>query len=182
MGQLSIVPSGLTFGNVDIGSSTAQSSTITATGGSVTISSGSSNNSEFSISSIAFPLTLNAGQSTDFKVVFSPTKAGSASGAIQLQSNASGAGASQSVDGTGIAPQYSVTLSWNPSTSPVAGYNIYRGTAVGSYSKLNGALDSSTSYTDSTVVSGTTYYYSATSVTSSGQESGYSSPLKVSIP
>jgi fibronectin type 3 domain-containing protein len=59
---------------------------------------------------------------------------------------------------------------------------VYRGTSVGAYSKLNGSLDSTTSYTDNTVVSGTTYYYAATSVSSNGQESSYSAPLKVTIP
>jgi Abnormal spindle-like microcephaly-assoc'd, ASPM-SPD-2-Hydin len=181
-GQLSIVPSGLTFGSVDIGSSAAQSSTLTATGGSVTISSASSSNSEFSISAISFPVTLTAGQSADFKVVFSPANAGAASGTVTLNSNASNPSASESVSGTGTAAQYSVTLSWNRSTSSVAGYNVYRGTTAGTYSRLNSAVDSSTSYTDNSVVSGTTYYYAATSVSTNGQESGYSSPIKVSIP
>jgi Abnormal spindle-like microcephaly-assoc'd, ASPM-SPD-2-Hydin len=182
VGQLSLSPSGLTFGNVDVGSTAAQSSTVTASGGSVTISSGSSNNSEFSISAVSFPLTLAAGQSADFKVVFSPTKTGAAAGTVTLQSNASNSSDSQSVTGTGATAQYSVSLSWNPSTSSVAGYNVYRGTAVGAYSKLNSNLDSTTSYTDNSVVSGTTYYYAATAVSANGQESGYSSPLKVSIP
>jgi hypothetical protein len=182
VGQLSLSPSGLTFGNVDLGSSSAQSAAVTATGGSVTISSGSSSNSEFSISAISFPLTLTEGQTVDFKVVFSPTTTGAASGTVVLQSNASNSSASQSVSGTGATAQYSVTLSWNPSTSSVSGYNVYRGTSVGAYSKLNPTLDSATSYTDNSVVSGTTYYYAATAVSSNGQESGYSSPLKVSVP
>jgi fibronectin type 3 domain-containing protein len=75
-----------------------------------------------------------------------------------------------------------VTLSWTASTSPVSGYNVYRGTTSGVYTKINSALDPSTSYTDNTVASGTTYYYAATAVNSSGQESGYSSPIQVSVP
>ena len=38
------------------------------------------------------------------------------------------------------------------------------------------AVDSNTAYTDGTVVSGQTYYYAATSVNSSGQESTLSTP------
>jgi fibronectin type 3 domain-containing protein len=75
-----------------------------------------------------------------------------------------------------------VTLSWSASTSSVTGYNIYRGTAPGSYTKLNPSVDASTTYTDNTVVPGTTYYYAATSVSTSGQESGFSSPLQVAVP
>jgi fibronectin type 3 domain-containing protein len=64
----------------------------------------------------------------------------------------------------------------------VVGYNVYRGTTVGVYSKINSALDPSTAYTDNTVVAGTTYYYAATAVNSSGEESSYSSPIQVVIP
>ncbi len=49
VGQLSITPTALSFGNVDVGSATTQPSSITATGGSVTISSASSSNSQYSI-------------------------------------------------------------------------------------------------------------------------------------
>jgi fibronectin type 3 domain-containing protein len=69
-----------------------------------------------------------------------------------------------------------VSIWWNPS-SDVAGYNVYRSTSSsGSYSKINSALDANTAYTDSTVTSGNTYYYAATSVNSSGQESSLSTP------
>jgi Abnormal spindle-like microcephaly-assoc'd, ASPM-SPD-2-Hydin len=181
-GNLTISPSSLSFGNIDIGSTSAQTSTLTATGGSVTVSSASSNNSEFSISGTSFPLTIPAGQSTEIKVVFSPTKTGAASGSLTLSSNASNSTGGEAVSGTGVSPVYSVALSWNASTSSVAGYNVYRGTTAGAYSRINSSLDATTSYTDNTVVSGTTYYYAATAVSSTGQESGYSSPLKVAIP
>jgi len=59
---------------------------------------------------------------------------------------------------------------------------VYRGTTSGVYTKINSSLDPGTSYTDSTVASGTTYYYAATSVNSSGQESTYSSPIQVAVP
>jgi hypothetical protein len=181
-GKLNITPSSLGFGNVDIGGTSAQSSTLTAIGGSVTVSSASSSNSEFSIPGSSFPLTIPAGQSAEVQVVFSPTKAGGASGSLTLSSNASNSPAGESVSGTGVAAQYSVALSWNASTSPVAGYNVYRGMTVGSYTKINSSLDATTSYTDNGVVSGATYYYAATAVSANGQESSYSSPLKVAIP
>lgn len=181
-GQLTLAPSQLNFGSVDVGSSSAQTSTLSASGGTVIVSSASSNNSEFTISGITFPLTLASGQSAEFKAIFAPTKSGATSGTVSLTSNASNSSATQAVSGTGVTAQYSVSLSWNPSTSSVSGYNVYRGTSPGVYSKLNTALDGTTSYTDSTVASGATYYYAATAVSTSGQESSYSAPLKVSIP
>ena len=181
-GNLSITPSSLSFGDVNIGSSSAQTSTLTATGGSVTVSSASSSSSEFAVSGISFPLTIASGQSVEAKVVFSPTQTGTASGTLTVRSNASNSASAESVNGTGVSPQYTVALSWNGSTSPVSGYNVYRGTTAGVYSRLNSSLDATTSYTDITVVSGMTYYYAATAVSSSGQESGYSPALKVVIP
>lgn len=181
-GKLTITPSSLSFGDVNIGSSSALSSNLTATGGSVTVSSASSSNSEFAVSGISFPLTIASGNSAEAKIVFSPTKTGAVSGSFTITGNASNSSVSESVNGTGVSPQYSVALSWNPSTSSVAGYNIYRGTSAGAYSRINSTLDATTAYTDNTVVSGTTYYYAATAVSPSGQESGYSSPLKVVVP
>ena len=115
--------------------------------------------------------------------MFSPSKSGAFSASLTFASNASDPQVSQSLSGTGITPQYSVNLSWSASnSSSVAGYNVYRGTAVGSYSKINSTLDETTAYTDSTVVSGVTYYYAATTVNTGGQESGYSTPLQVAVP
>lgn len=181
VGQLSISPATLTFGNVNVGSSGAQSATVSASGGNVTVSSASSNNSQFAISGASFPLTLALGQSTEFKVVFSPTQSGAATAEVTVTSNASDATATVSATGSGVEPKYSVSLSWNASSSSVVGYNVYRGTAKGSYAKVNPSLDRNTTYTDTTVSSGT-YYYAATAVNSSGQESGYSSPIEVVIP
>ncbi len=181
-GQLTISPSSLAFGNVDLGNTSTLPSTISATGGSVTVSSASSSSAQFAISGISFPLTLNTGQSAQYNVVFSPSTAGSVNATVTLSSNASNSKATQSLSGTGVAPQYTVNLSWNPSTSLVTGYNVYRGTTSGVYTKINSSLDPGTSYADTTVVAGATYYYAATAVNSSGQESTYSTPIQVAIP
>src|SRR5579872_137560 len=181
-GVLTITPTALNFGSVEEGSSATLSSTMSATAGSVTVSSASSNNSQFGISGVSFPLTIAAGQSIPFSVVFSPAATGAISGTLTFTSNASDAQTTESLTGTGTAPTYSVALSWTPSTSPVTGYNVYRGLKVGAYSKINTSLDPGTTYTDNTVVAGVTYYYAATAVNSSGQESSYSSPIEVAIP
>jgi fibronectin type 3 domain-containing protein len=78
---------------------------------------------------------------------------------------------------------HSVALSWNSSTSSVAGYNIYRGTQpTGAFTKLNSLIDTATLYTDINVVSGNKYYYAATSDDSNGVESQYSNIAQASIP
>lgn len=181
-GQLTVSPGTLSFGNVTLGSNATQASTLSATGAAVTVSSAAMSNSQFSLSGASFPVTLNAGQSAEIYIVFTPTTSGTDSGTLTLNSNASTTKTTESLTGAGVAPQYSVSLSWNASTSSVAGYNIYRGTSPGSYTKINTTVDPNTAYTDGNVTSGMTYYYAATAVTSSGQESTYSTPIQVSIP
>jgi fibronectin type 3 domain-containing protein len=76
-----------------------------------------------------------------------------------------------------------VALSWNASTSTVAGYNVYRGTVSGGpYAKINSSLVAVLDYTDSTVQSSTTYFYVTTAVDSSGNESGFSNEVSATIP
>lgn len=181
-GQLTVSPATLSFGNVDVGSNTTQACTVSASGAAVTLNSAGMSNAQFSLSGASFPMTLSAGQTAQLFVIFSPTASGTASGTLTLNSSASNAVVSEPLSGVGVTPQHTVTLSWSASTSSVAGYNIYRGTSPGSYTKINSTLDANTSYTDSTVVSGVTYYYAATAVTSGGQESTYSTPIQVPIP
>ena len=78
---------------------------------------------------------------------------------------------------------HSVALSWVASTSTVSGYNVYRGTANGGpYTLVNTSLVAGLSFTDSTVQNGLTYYYVATAVDASGNESADSSPAQAIIP
>jgi len=83
---------------------------------------------------------------------------------------------------TGAA--HSVSLSWTASTSSnVTGYNVYRGTqSSGPYTKVNSSRVAGTTYTDSTVQAGQTYYYVATAVDSSNNESVYSNQAPAVIP
>jgi fibronectin type 3 domain-containing protein len=84
--------------------------------------------------------------------------------------------------GTAAATQHTVDLSWNASADAVS-YNIYRGTVSGGpYTMINTSPDSATAYTDSTVVSGQTYYYVATAVNSESEEGGYSNQATAVIP
>ncbi|MGB8905288.1 MAG: choice-of-anchor D domain-containing protein, partial [Candidatus Sulfotelmatobacter sp.] len=175
-GQLTVTPAALNFGSVPDGTTATQSISLSATGSSVTISSSASSSSQFVLDGTTLPLTVIPGQSVSLNVAFTPQSSGTVSGSLSFASNASNSGTPESLTGVGTATQYSVNLSWNPS-SDVMGYNVYRSTAAnGKYSKINSSVNPNTAYTDSTVVSGQTYYYAATSVNSSGQESSLSTP------
>jgi len=181
-GQLADSPATMNFGNVTVGQTASQTGTLTASGTSVTISSASSSNSELAVSGISFPLTLAAGQSVSYTVTFTPQGSGSVSATASFVSNASNSPTVESLLGAGVAAPV-VTLSWNASSSPVAGYNVYRGgVSGGSYSKINSGVDPATTYSDSTVASGQTYYYVTTAVDSSGMESSYSNQVQAIIP
>jgi hypothetical protein len=175
-GTLSISPTSLNYGNVAVGTTDTLPVTISATGASVTVSSASSSSSLFALSGASFPLTIAAGKSVSMNVVFTPKSSGSVSGSLSFTSNASDSVATESLTGDGTVTPYSVNLWWNPS-SDVVGYNVYRSaSSSGSYARINSALDANTAYTDNSVVAGNTYYYAATSVNSSGQESSLSTP------
>jgi predicted phage tail protein len=185
LGQLAISPTTLSFGSVSVGSSKASTATLTASGTSVTVSSITPSTAEFTVSGVTLPLTIAAGQSASFTVTFSPQASGTASASLSVASNASNSPTTQTLTGTGVVTtvQHSVDLSWVASTSTVSGYNIYRRALLtDSYTKLNSSLNPGTSYTDSTVQSGKTYYYSTTAVDASGKESAHSNEVPAVVP
>jgi hypothetical protein len=183
-GQLSVNPATANFGNVTVGATQNQAGSITASSASVTVSGVSSSNPEFTLTGLTLPMTLSAGQSAPFTLKFAPQASGTASATITFTSNATNPPVTESLTGTGTpAPQHSVSLSWTASTSTVVGYNVYRGTQSGGpYAVLNGAADASTSYTDSTVQAGQTYYYVVTAVDSGGNESVNSNQAQAVVP
>jgi len=181
-GQFSLSPASASFGNVTVGSTASRTGKLTATGASVTVTSAVSSSSEFVVSGISLPLTIAAGQSVPYSVAFTPQSSGTASATLSFASNSSTAAESLTGDGVSVV-QHSVSLYWNPSTSQVSGYNIYRGSTTGGpYAKLNSTPDANTAYTDGSVASAHTYYYVTTAVNSSGQESTYSNQVQVSVP
>ncbi len=183
-GQLTLAPTTATFGNVTVGVTQTQAATLTASGGAVSISATSSTNPEFGVSGLTLPLNLAAGQSASFSMTFKPQASGAASGTITLTTNATNAPVAASLTGTGVAaPQHSVTLAWTASTSTVVGYNVYRGTQSGGpYTVITSAVDAGTTYTDTTVQAGQTYYYVVTAVDASGNESVDSNQAQAVIP
>ena len=68
----------------------------------------------------------------------------------------------------------SVTVSWSvPASnggSPITGYDVYRGTSAGGESATPVATNvAGTSFTDTGVVNGTTYYYTVAAVNAAGR-------------
>jgi hypothetical protein len=181
-GQLSMSPSSMSFGNVNVGATASQSGSLTAAGGSVTVTSDGSSSSEFSVSGISLPMTVAAGQTVPYTVAFTPQSSGTATATLAFATNTSTV--SESVTGSGMSVvQHSVSLSWQPSTSQVTGYNVYRsGAAAGPFARINPAPNAGTAYVDGTVAASQTYYYVTTAVNSSGQESAYSNEVQVAVP
>jgi len=182
---LSASPASLSFGNVTLGtSSAAQTVTLTNTGNAnVSVSQTNVSGAGFSVTGFTPPLTLAPGQSTTFGVIFDPTTSGGLNGSVAVVSNASNSPAI-SLSGTGVQTvSHSATLSWTGSTSSVMGYYIYRGIQTGGpYAKLNATPVSLTTYTDSSVQAGQTYFYVATAVDSNNVESSYSNETSATIP
>ncbi len=183
-GQLAVSPSTVNFGSVTVGTPQNQAGTLTATNSSVTVTSFGVSTSQFSVSGLSLPVTIAAGSSVGFQLTFAPQTSGSASANVTFASNAANSPLVEVVTGSGVMPQHSVNLGWNTSTSgDVVGYNIYRGTVSGGpYTRINSALDTAPSDTDTAVIGGQTYYYVVTAVDSTGVESGYSNQTQAVVP
>jgi hypothetical protein len=181
---LGISPTSLNFGNVGTATSSAtQNVTITDTGNSnVTIAQINLSGVSYSMTGGSAPVTLAPSQNLALTLQFSPTALGTVNESISIISNASGSPATVSLSGTGVI-QHSVALTWNASTSTVSGYNVYRSTVSGgSYTKINASPVAVLNYIDLTVQSGATYFYVATAIDSSGNESVNSIEVSAIVP
>ena len=179
VGQLGASPATLGVGNVIVGTSGSASGSLSASGANVTITAANTSNSAFSLGGISLPVTVAAGQSLPYTITFSPQTTGAESAMLTVTSDAATATTTEGLTGTGTAaPTHTVSLSWNPSSSPsVSGYNVYRAvyaSSCGSYVKINSLLNTTTAYADSSVADGGSYCYAATAVNTSNEESGFS--------
>ena len=183
--QLAVAPAALNFGNVAVGSSANLSGTLTAGASSITVSSAAWTGQGYSVSGITFPMTIAAGTGVPFTVTFTPQAAGTTPGSISFDSNASNSPANETFSGNGTQTsgiQHTVDLAWMASSSAVSGYNVYRGTVPGGpYAKVD-SMQPATSFADSTVQSGTSYYYVVTSVGTDAVESAYSTQVTAVVP
>ncbi|MGA8740930.1 MAG: fibronectin type III domain-containing protein [Terracidiphilus sp.] len=110
---------------------------------------------------------------------------------VTLTAAANGTSATDVLQLTGTSSsqsstQHQVDLSWDAPTAtsdPVVGYHVYRAASNStSYTLLTSSVDAQTSYTDTSVVSGTSYAYQVKSVDSKGVESAPSNTTSVTVP
>lgn len=81
---------------------------------------------------------------------------------------------------------HKVTLQWTQATQPanvtLTGNSVYRGTTTGGpYTLVFASSTPITTYTDTTVTGGTTYFYVVTAVAGT-QESAYSNEVSAAVP
>jgi hypothetical protein len=175
----------LSFGTITIGKSSVLSVTLTNAGNSsITVSKVTASGANYAASGVSAGLVLTPGQSATLEETFTPTAAASEAGSVAVASNASNSPAAISLSGAGTqTAAHSVSLNWTPSTSVVAGYDVFRSQASGGpYTKLDSSAVAADSYVDTTVQSGQTYYYVVASVTSAGVESADSTQASATIP
>jgi hypothetical protein len=176
-------PTSLSFSNIVVGTSATQNLAITVSGSaSVTFSQVTVSGAGFSATSPSLPLTLSPNQSMNLGVTFAPAATGSVSGSISVVSNATNSPLSVPLSGSAVAT-HSVNLSWTASTSTVVGYNVYRSSQSGGpYTILDSSLIANTTFTDTTVQAGQTYYYVTTAVDTNNVESVFSNQVSAAVP
>jgi hypothetical protein len=102
-GQLTFAPTSISFGNVQTGTSQTHAGAITNTGqSSITVTRVLVSGAGYSIRGVTEPLTLAAGKSASFSVIFAPTNAGGANGNIAVSTDNDTANITLS--GMGVAP------------------------------------------------------------------------------
>ncbi len=116
---LSVSTGSMTFGTLSLDNVATQTLTLTSTGTlPVTINSASLNGSGFSIPEGTFPMTLTPNQKAMVSIQFDPIKAGTATGQLTLNSNAS----------SGLAP---VTLSGMGTPVTLSAFYCSQGSLMG---------------------------------------------------
>jgi hypothetical protein len=123
--------------------------------------------------------SLTAGGQCTIAILFTPTASGSRSGSLSITDNAGGSPQSATLAGGGT---HDVILTWSGSGPD---YNVYRGTISHgeSTTPLNSSPISGTTYTDTNVQAGVTYYYVVTAASSNGTNlSGDSNEASATVP
>jgi hypothetical protein len=176
--------SSLSFGSVNVSSTGTKTVTLTNAGNAnVSISNVTVTGAGFNATGVN-GMILTPGQAATLTATFIPSTAGSVTGNVSVASNASNSPDSIALSGTGVAVvNHSVSLSWIASASSVVGYNTYSSTQQGGpYTKMTNAPVAATSYTDSAVQTGSTYFFVVTSVDASNVESAFSNEVSALVP
>lgn len=183
---LTMSSSSVSFGNVAENSEATQDVTLTSSGTvELEVQKVTVTGAGYSVSGQTH-LLLEPGQTATLAIQFDPTTAGTSTGTVALQVNTSSETASIAVNGTGTGPTSGVQLNWAAPTTtvdPPAGYNVYRAVnGSTTYQMLNSSLVPSTTYDDTTAVSGTSYNYYVVSVDDAGDASAPSNVFNVVVP
>lgn len=184
--SLSVSPASLSFGKDATGTHQTLTVALKNTGNaSVTISGISTSDPQLGTSGGVSGATLSAGQSASLNVIYSPTKTGTFTGHVSINSNATGSPSTIAATGSAFTAStaHAVALNWDASTSSnIAGYCVYRSTnSTNGFLKLTSNV-SGLAYIDDAVSSGSTYYYAVSAVSTSGVESARSVEAAVTIP
>jgi hypothetical protein len=183
--QFNANTSTINLGNVALGDTKTATVTFTnSTNSSITILNVSVSGAGFNASGIPSGTILNPGQTATLSIMFTPASTGAQNGSITVTSNSQNPSITVGLQATGVpAGDHLAALSWNSVGAPAVGYFIYRGTnSGGPYTRLNAAAGANTTYTDSAVAAGQTYYYVVTAVDPSSVESSYSNEVAGTIP
>jgi hypothetical protein len=99
-----ISPAALNFGNLPVGQSSTQAVQLTNSGNvNVVVNLATISGSGFTLSGLALPATLTAGQTLSFNVQFAPTTGGGVAGSIVFTDNAPGSPQILLLSGAGVA-------------------------------------------------------------------------------
>ena len=183
--QFNASTSTINLGNVALGDTkTATVSFTNSTASAITIMNISVSGPGFNASGIPTGTILNSGETATLSITFTPASTGTQSGSITVTSNSSNPTVTVGLQATGVpAGNHLAALSWVSGGGSPVGYFIYRGiTSGGPYTRLNAAVDGTTSYTDSAVSAGQSFYYVVTAVGANNAESPYSNEVSATIP
>jgi hypothetical protein len=172
----------LDFGSVLVDSTDSLGVTLTNTGNENAVIGGVVvTGSGFTASGVDANTTVPPGQTAALNVTFTPSARGSIAGKLTITSNA-GNLSIKLVGNGGQLSSRSVALKWDPSTSDIIGYYVYRMLLDGTFAKINNAPVVLTEFTDTRIQSGQTYTYVVTAVDADNVESDYSEPATATIP
>ena len=156
--EIGATPTSVPFGNVMVGSSKTSAASVINTGtAGVTISGAALSNAAYAVSGLNPPVTLTAGQSLTFNVVFTPVSAGATSGNLAISSDAGNGQLNVALSGSGMSPGQ---LALTPSSFDFG--NVQTGTSASKNGTLTAAgsavtLSSASSTSPEFVLSGVTF-------------------------
>ena len=172
----------LDFGRVLVDSTDSLAIILTNTGNeNATIDGVVVTGSGFTASGVGANTTVPPGETAALNVKFTPSTRGNITGTLTIANNARNLSI-KLIGSGGQLSSRSVVLNWDPSTSDIIGYYVYRMLLDGTYAKINNAPVVLAEFTDTRIQSGQTYTYAVTAVNADNVESDYSEPATATIP